>query len=67
MFRPLFKSIMELQVEQCVHMEVTHSLETDSFIWDLRRLIARWRNVRQIVSDNEFNFVKPSVRWIMLK
>ena len=34
-----------------------HSLDTDSFIQALRRLIARRGNVRQIRSDNGSNFV----------
>ena len=35
-----------------VHIEVSHSMTTDSFIQALRRLIARRRNVRQIPLDN---------------
>ena len=42
---------------RAVHIEVTHSLDTDSFIQALRRLIARRGNVRQIRSDNGSNFV----------
>ena len=42
---------------RAAHIEVTHSLDTDSFIQALRRLIARRGNVRQIRSDNGSNFV----------
>ena len=40
-----------------VHIEVSHSMTTDSFIQALRRLIARRGNVRQILSDNGPNLV----------
>ena len=42
---------------RAIHIEVTHSLDTDSFIPALRRLIARRGNVRQMRSDNGSNFV----------
>ena len=42
---------------RAVHIEVTYSLDTDSFIQALRRLTARRGNVRQIHSDNGSNFV----------
>ena len=41
---------------RAVHIEVTHSLDTDSFIQALRRLFACRGNVRQIRSDNGSNF-----------
>ena len=37
---------------RAVHIEVSNSITTDSFIQALRRLIARRGNVRQIGSDN---------------
>ena len=40
-----------------VHIEVASSLETDTFILALRRLIARRGNVRFMRSDNGTNFV----------
>ena len=40
-----------------VHIEVTHSLDTDSFIQALRQMIARIGNIRTIYSDNESNFI----------
>ena len=42
---------------RAVHIEVAHSLTTDSFILALRRLIARRGNVRYIRSDNGTNFI----------
>ena len=42
---------------RAVHIEVAHSLSTDSFIQALRRMVARRGNVRQIRSDNGSNFV----------
>ena len=40
-----------------VHIEVTHGLDTDSFIQALRQMIARIGNIRSIYSDNESNFI----------
>ena len=42
---------------RAVHTEVTHSLDTDSFILALRQMIARRGNVRTIHSDNGSNFI----------
>ena len=42
---------------RAVHVELIASLETDSFIQALRRLIARRGAVREIRSDNGTNFV----------
>ena len=42
---------------RAVHIQVSHSMTTDSFIQALRRLIARRGNVRQIRSDNGPNLV----------
>ena len=42
---------------QAVHIEITHSLDTDSFILALRCLIARRGNVQIIFSDNGSNFI----------
>ena len=41
-----------------VHTEVSHSLDTDSFILALKRMIARKGNVRTIYSDNRRNFIR---------
>ena len=45
---------------RAVHIEVTHSLETDSMINALRRFVARRGNVQSIRSDNGTNFVGAS-------
>ena len=42
---------------QAVHIEITHSLDNDSFIFALRHLIARIGNVQTIFSDNGSNFI----------
>ena len=42
---------------RAVHIEITHSLDTDSFILALRRLIARRGNIKTIFSDNGSNFI----------
>ena len=45
---------------RAVHLEVTHSLDTDSFLNALRRFMARRGKPGQIRSDNGGNFVKGS-------
>ena len=42
---------------RAVHIEVTFSLDTDSFILALRRLVAWQGNIRSIYSDNGSNFI----------
>jgi len=42
---------------RAIHLEVAHSLTTDSFINSLRRFISRRGNVSTIVSDNGTNIV----------
>ena len=42
---------------RAVHIEITHSLDTDSFIQPFRRMIARRGNIRNISSDNGSNFI----------
>ena len=42
---------------RAVHIEITHSLDTDSFIRALRRLIDRRGSVQTIFSDNCSNFI----------
>ena len=42
---------------RAVHIEVSNSLDADSFILALRRFMARRGTVHSIWSDNEINFV----------
>ena len=44
-------------VTRAVHLQIAHSLETDSFIMALRRMMARRGKPRNIYSDNGTNFV----------
>ena len=46
---------------RAVHIEMTNSLTTDSFIQALRRLISRKGNVRMIRSDNGTHFIGASI------
>ena len=41
----------------CIHIQVAHSLETDSFLQALRRFISRRGPVRELRSDQGTNFV----------
>ena len=40
-----------------MHIEITNSVETDSFILALGRFVAKCGNVKSITSDNGTNFV----------
>ena len=42
---------------RAIHIEVAHSLDTDSFLNALRRFVARRGTPDQIFSDNGTNFV----------
>ena len=42
---------------RAVHVEITHSLNSDSFIEALRRAIARRGNIKVLYSDNSTNSV----------
>ena len=42
---------------RAVHIEVMCSLDADSFILALQRLVAQQRNIRSIYSDNGSNFI----------
>ena len=68
MFGPFQKKFKPSEIKSCgamftclvsraVHIKVSHSVITDSFIRALRRLITRKGNVRQIRLDNGPNLV----------
>ena len=42
---------------RAVHLEIAHSLSTDSMIMALRRIVARRRKPKKILSDNSTNFI----------
>ena len=44
-------------VNRVIHIEVAHSMETDSFLQALRRIIARRGPIRELRSDQGTNFV----------
>ena len=52
-----YDALFTCLASQAIHVEVTKTLETDSFILTLRRFIARRGNVKSIWCDNGGNFV----------
>ena len=52
----IFEVIFACLVIRAVHVEVVHSLETDSFLMAWRRFIARRGQVKEIRSDSGTNF-----------
>ena len=52
-----YDALFTCLASQAIHVEVTKTLETDSFILTLRRFIARIGNVKSIWCDNGGNFV----------
>ena len=55
--RKRYGALFTCLVSRAVHIEVAHSLDTDSFLHALRRLITLRGQVREIRSDNGTNFV----------
>ena len=52
-----YGAMFTCMASRAVHIEVTFSLDSDSFILPLRPLIARHGNVRLIYFDNRSNFI----------
>jgi len=52
-----YGALFTCMVSRAIHIEVTHSLDTDSFINALRRFICRRGPIRQLRSDQGTNFV----------
>ena len=42
---------------RAIHIEVAHSLETDSFLFTVPRFIGKRGNIWQMSSDNGINFI----------
>ena len=53
----IYGAMFTCLASRAVHIDITNSMETDSFILALRRFIARRGNVRSITSENDTNFV----------
>ena len=51
-----YRAIFTCLALRTVHLEISHSLDTDSFSLALRRFIARRGQVKEIRSDNGTNF-----------
>ena len=52
-----YGAMFTCMANRAVHIEITHSLNSDSFIQALRRVIARRGNIKVLYSDNGTNFV----------
>ena len=52
-----YGAMFPCMASRAVHIEVTFSLDTDSFILALQRLVAWQGNIRSIYSDNGSNFI----------
>ena len=52
-----YSAMFTCMASRAVHIEVTFSLDTDSFILALWRLVAQQGNIRSIYSDNGSNFI----------
>ena len=50
-------ALFTCMASRAVYIEVVTTMETDSFIMALKRMIARRGNVRTIRSDNGGNFI----------
>ena len=52
-----YRALFTCMASRAVHIEVTHSLDADSFTQALRRFIARRGGIRKLWSDDRTNFV----------
>ena len=52
-----YEALFACLASRAVHIELVASMETDSFIMALRRVIARTGNILMIRSDNSSNFI----------
>ena len=55
----MFASLM--WASRAAHIEVTHKIDTDTFIQAFQRMIAIRENVRLIQSDNDINFLGAEI------
>ena len=53
-----YGAMFTCMASRVIHIEVTFNLDTDSFILALRRLVARYGNVRSVYFDSENNFIE---------
>ena len=56
-----YGALFTCMASRAVHLECTHTLDTDSFIMALRRFISRRGEVRQLRSDNGTNFTGAEI------
>ena len=52
-----YGTLFTCMASRAIHIEVAHSMETDSFLQALRRVIARRGPIRELPSDRGTNFV----------
>ena len=53
-----YGAMFTCMASQAVHIEITHSLNSEPFRQALRRVIARRGNIKVSFSDNGTNFVR---------
>jgi len=58
-----FVALFTCLSSRAIHLESTIKIDTDSFIQALRRFIARRGTVREVLSDNDKNFVGAANEW----
>ena len=58
-----YGALFTYMASRAVHIEVTHSLDADSFIQALKCFIARHGSIRTLWSDDGTNFVGAEKEW----